>query len=184
MSFTISRSGERVQLTRPNLNYNIDDIAHSLAHQNRYNGHTVVPYSVAQHCCLGAQYVKHKGFGPRSVLRALLHDAAEAYMGDIISPVKSMMPPALLEAERRLMMDIFVWAASGLPLEDEPLTDKMMDEIDQALFLSERRALFPPGTDWGDDDVPPPMTFRIEAWSPMVAKSEFLKIFRTHSLRS
>lgn len=60
---------------------NLTDIADSLARQCRWNGH--VPVSVAEHCMLLADYVD-----PDLEDHALLHDAAEAYLGDIPTPLK------------------------------------------------------------------------------------------------
>src|SRR6266496_2381942 len=65
----------------------IDDIAHSLANQCRFTGHTRNFYSVAQHCVLVADVVQDETLK----LTALLHDASEAYLSDIARPVK-MMP--------------------------------------------------------------------------------------------
>jgi hypothetical protein len=62
----------------------LKDIAHSLACINRYNGHTRVPYSVAEHCVRMSQPEL-----PGDPLTNLLHDAAEAYLGDIIWAVKN-----------------------------------------------------------------------------------------------
>lgn len=59
----------------------IKDIAHALALTNRYGGHTTVPYSVAEHC-------ERMSYLPGDPLVNLLHDAAEAYIGDIPSPQK------------------------------------------------------------------------------------------------
>ena len=62
---------------------NLDDIAHSLSLINRFGGHAPYPYSVAQHSLLVASVLPDelKPLG-------LLHDAAEAYIGDMVSPVK------------------------------------------------------------------------------------------------
>jgi len=65
----------------------LNDIAISLSRICRYNGHTVHHYSVAQHCVLASYLVEEK-----DALWALLHDAAEAYLGDIIAPVKLLVP--------------------------------------------------------------------------------------------
>jgi hypothetical protein len=65
----------------------IEDIAHSLAHQCRYNGHTDSFYSVAQHCVLLSQVVY-----PSEALLALMHDATEAYVGDVVAPLKGLIP--------------------------------------------------------------------------------------------
>jgi 5'-deoxynucleotidase YfbR-like HD superfamily hydrolase len=64
----------------------IRDIAHALSNICRFNGHSLRHYSVAEHsvrvCCL------LNDRGPAEQLWGLLHDAAEAYLGDIVSPVK------------------------------------------------------------------------------------------------
>lgn len=64
----------------------IDDIAHSLSHICRFTGAIPKFYSVAQHCCICAMHVP-KEFK----LTALLHDAAEAFIQDVNSPLKKAM---------------------------------------------------------------------------------------------
>ena len=67
--------------------FSIEDIAWSLAHQCRYNGHTKLFYSVATHCILVAFFL------PSNLkLEGLLHDASEAYLSDLPSPIKRLMP--------------------------------------------------------------------------------------------
>lgn len=65
----------------------IEDIAWSLAHQCRYNGHTRMFYSVATHCLLVAHFLPS-----HLKLEGLLHDASEAYLTDLPSPLKQAMP--------------------------------------------------------------------------------------------
>lgn len=63
------------------------DIAQGLCMANRYGGQTMVPYSVAQHSVLLAMHV------PKPLKRyALMHDASEYILGDMIRPAKSLMP--------------------------------------------------------------------------------------------
>lgn len=88
MNWILTSTGKRFDLLEPDADM-IDpwDICHSLAHLCRFNGHTREFYSVAQHSCIVAELVpeEHK-------LAALLHDATEAYLGDITRPLKQWMP--------------------------------------------------------------------------------------------
>lgn len=63
----------------------INDIAHSLSLINRFNGHTKIPYSVAEHSLWVSRHCKSNSVA----LLGLLHDASEAYLGDIARPLKT-----------------------------------------------------------------------------------------------
>lgn len=69
----------------------INEIAHSLSMQCRYNGMIPEFYSVAQHCVIVANMIFYSTKRKDLALCGLLHDAAEAYIGDIISPVKNII---------------------------------------------------------------------------------------------
>ena len=81
-------SGRDVYLSDPGRSIVIEDIAASLAKICRYNGHTRVPYSVAQHSIWVARQIKASGYGAKLQLAGLMHDAAEAYLGDMPTPVQ------------------------------------------------------------------------------------------------
>lgn len=64
----------------------IRDIAHSLSLINRFTGHTRTPYSVAEHCVIGSEIIRGE-----FALEFLLHDAHEAYLGDVSGPLKGIL---------------------------------------------------------------------------------------------
>jgi hypothetical protein len=102
----ITVSGEVIDLFNPNPNsILIIDIAHGLANNCRWNGHTQKFWSVAQHCCMMYDAA------PRGEkLKYLFHDAEEAYWGDIIKPLKNILAekcPEILAHMRELRKLIY-----------------------------------------------------------------------------
>ena len=86
--FIRTLSGNLMDLANPKLSdLHIDDIAHALSKQIRYNGHIPWDYTVARHSIIMSYYVP-----PPFAMEALLHDAGEAYCGDIIYPLKALYP--------------------------------------------------------------------------------------------
>jgi 5'-deoxynucleotidase YfbR-like HD superfamily hydrolase len=84
----LTYSGRWLDLTDPaNCDFVIEDVAWALGRILRYNGHLKIDYNVAMHCIV-MSYMVPEMFA----LEALLHDAGEAFMGDIIKPIKSMFP--------------------------------------------------------------------------------------------
>lgn len=158
----------------------IADIAHALAYQCRYNGHVKRFYSVAEHCVLLSDVV-----APEHALWALLHDATEAYVGDMIRPLKVHMP-AYCDVEDRVMGAIarrfFLTGARMQPgatfYEQLERTWEMPAEVkaaDTRILADERAALF---DDPHPIDVPGgPLGVRIQAWSPEEAEAAYLARF-------
>lgn len=91
---------------------NVEDIAHALSLLCRYNGHCKEFYSVAQHSVLVAQLVPE-----HLKLKALLHDASEAYISDVPKPIKRRLPD--VEALENNISDT-IFAAFDLSAELEP----------------------------------------------------------------
>src|SRR5690606_2723306 len=110
MSWIVTRSGRKFDLANPTADMvDTADLAHSLSMQCRFNGHTSSFYSVAQHCLLVAELVpeEHK-------LAALLHDATEAYVGDLVRPLKESMRECARYEGTKCMYDCteeYVWEA-------------------------------------------------------------------------
>lgn len=68
------------------------DVALGLSRQARYNGFTTKYYSVAEHSVLMSAYLLKKHHDPVLAMKALIHDASEAYLGDMVTPLKMMIP--------------------------------------------------------------------------------------------
>lgn len=109
----------------------IESIAHALALVNRYNGHTPYPYSVAQHSVLVSRECD-----PADAFWGLMHDASEAYIGDMISPIKRFNH-IYLEDETRLMK--VVCERFGMA-EEMPASVK---KADLTVLAAEADVLFP-----------------------------------------
>lgn len=82
-------SGGFVDLLNPDPGtITLEDIARGLANTCRYGGHVKRFYSVAEHAVLVRDLLRSRGAGPSCQLAALFHDAAEAYLGDVVAPLK------------------------------------------------------------------------------------------------
>ena len=111
-------SGRRLDLLDPTpVDIEVDDIAHGLAFVARWNGqtHGDWPYSVAEHSLLVETLFAraNPGIAPRWSLAALLHDAPEYVIGDMISPVKAAVGPEYGELEDRISAAVHL--RFGLP---------------------------------------------------------------------
>ena len=82
----------------------IEVIAHSLAQINRFTGHAVRPYSVAEHSVLVCDIVAGMGLGPAAQRAALMHDAHECLCGDVASPIKWELGTAWMAFENPLAL--------------------------------------------------------------------------------
>lgn len=94
--YILLHSGHTMNLGRPLPSMvRIEDIAHALGLINRFTGHTRRPYSVAEHSLLVTEILERDG-GVRDAMclrAALLHDAHEAYTGDLATPIKHYCGP-------------------------------------------------------------------------------------------
>jgi 5'-deoxynucleotidase YfbR-like HD superfamily hydrolase len=111
-------SGRRLDILDPSpLDVELTDIAHGLARVARWNGQTIgdFPFSVAQHSVLVLEIFKAltPEADARAHLYALLHDAPEYVMGDIISPFKAAMGGNYKDVENRLLAAVHVRFSLG-----------------------------------------------------------------------
>jgi uncharacterized protein len=104
MSWILTRSGVEFDLLEPTPEMvDVSDISHSLSKIQRFNGHTDVNANVALHSVMTSYAVKDKNLQ----LYALMHDAAEAYIGDIASPLKQLLGDRLNKIEEKIERAIF-----------------------------------------------------------------------------
>jgi len=123
-----------------NMNVNMirtQDVALALGKLCRYNGHSRVFYSVAEHCFLMAAYAMDVTDDPEIALQCLLHDAGEAYVSDVPSPLKAKLGQVYKDLEAEV--DELIAFKYGLPT---PLFD-IVHELDKRICLDEKAVLYP-----------------------------------------
>lgn len=173
LDYAETRSGEWVHLCEPDpATINLWDISVSLSNQCRFNGHCSTFYSVAEHSVHVAELLELWGHSPKIRLIGLLHDAAEAYTGDCISPVKRLVPQFKVIEDGILAA---CYRAAGLIVTPEEWAQ--VAEADKQLLADESFDLMPSrGLTWGlrriarTGYIPSP-------WSPPRARIEFMAAF-------
>jgi len=86
--------GQEIDLNNPRpSDIDLNDILHALSHINRYNGHTIQPYSVAQHTLAMVMFMEAKKSRFAATQAALIHDFPEYLLGDITTPLKRLLGP-------------------------------------------------------------------------------------------
>lgn len=176
----LMRSGKYFDYEHPSESeFTISDIAHALSHICRFAGHTPYHYSVAQHSVYVSQLVDEE-----DKLAALLHDAAEAFIGDMVRPLKQIMPE-FREMERRI--EVAVFSRFGLKLTNvfqigqpniiSAYIHPAIKAADNAMLKAEQIQLMANGDHWSSLHKIEAAPVIIERWSPEKAKVEFLSEF-------
>ena len=147
----------------------IGDIAHHLSLICRFNGATTTFYSVAQHCVLVSEHAD-----PAEHLLALLHDATEAYCGDLIRPIKE----TLFDYQD---LEDAIWCKAIAPAFGLPATlPQSIKQLDLRALATERRDLMPKfRREWAAEiEQVEPFPEKIIALPPEEAKAAFLESFK------
>jgi 5'-deoxynucleotidase YfbR-like HD superfamily hydrolase len=147
-------SGRKIDVSNPNpADIVIEDIAWALSRMPRFSGHSIpyTPYSVAQHCIQVAEDLKD--YGPDIQLYGLLHDAAEAYINDLPSPVKHIpeIHAVIKKLEDRLMDVIYTALKIAPPTEEQEALVKIADKTQQA--IEAYNFMYSRGKDWNLPEV-------------------------------
>ena len=169
-------SGHYINFVEPDAElFCIKDIAHALSHTCRFGGHTRDFYSVAQHSVLTSYLVPEE-----DRFAALMHDAAEAYVGDVPTPLKQLLPEYKI-IEKRIEASLF--ERFGL-YDGIPTSVKKADLI---MLATEQRDLMQAKNDdaeWNVIADIPLAPFRIKPQSPEQARKSFLDRFDELSIAS
>lgn len=163
MNWILTHSGRQFDLVNPTAAMiSPNDIAHALANLCRFNGHTRNHYSVAQHSLLVSSLVP-----AQHQLVALLHDATEAYIGDMTRPLKALMPQYRATEET-------IWQAICARFNLDPILPESVIRADLVALATERRDLMPqhPG-EWECLNGVPAMPERITPLSVQDASMQF-----------
>lgn len=144
----------------------VADIAHALSNICRFGGHVKKFLSVAEHCIMVSHLVPRE-----DRLVALLHDATEAYVGDMVRPLKQGFPD-YRAVERRIwkcIADKF-----NVPVK-MPDTVKRADNI---ALVTEAKALHTNKELWDIEAHYQPCDYPVQGWVPAVAEREWAWRFR------
>ena len=163
MSGILLQSGNYYSYTNPQSNvFTIEDIALSLSNVCRFGGQVDKHYSVAQHSVLVSYAID-----PEFALDGLMHDAAEAFLGDCPTPLKMLLPDykAMEELHER---DIFRRFGLQYPMRPE------VKVADKALFCAEVRDLKPPSHHWDGYCGESAWTYAVVPWPAQRARNVFL----------
>src|ERR1700742_993900 len=180
-------SGRRLDLLDPSpMDIEIEDIAHGLARVARWNGQTTGEhaFSVAQHSVVVEEIVAHiqPDIAPKWRLAALLHDASEYVIGDMISPFKAALGVDYKTFEDRLETAIHV--RFGLPAKTPPLVKKLIKQADRAcaFFEATQLAGFSHAESLEFFAAPPAgYSLPIAPWPASVAQERYVQRFHTLS---
>jgi uncharacterized protein len=144
------------------------DIARALANQCRFGGHSRVFYSVAQHSVIVSELVEQRGGDAEDVFAALMHDASEAYLGDMPHPIKhrSSLGAAFKAAEDHL--EAALRERFGIKAHVPEIK-----RADRALLATERRAFSGEGWHWPELEGVEPLELELTALAPDEAAQAF-----------
>lgn len=177
MPYIETRSGGEFWPMSPHVkDVNINDIAHALSNQCRFSGHTRVHYSVAEHSVRVSRLLKDWGCSVEVQRWGQLHDASEAYLVDLPSPLKYDARFAFYRVAERRVMSV-ICERFGLPIA-QPTE---VAEADAVLLATEARDLMTISSGHWDKLTHRPLPGRIYPWSPGTAMATFIRLFHALS---
>lgn len=145
--------------------FDIEDIAHGLSNVCRYAGQCRDFYSVAEHSILVSEVVTEYQF------EALMHDASEAFIGDVTRPLKQLLPEF-----KRIEAGVEDAVAQRFGLDRK--SKSLIKDADLQVLAAEQAQVMAPGTaDWAAAAGIEPAPVRVRYLSPREARAAFLARF-------
>lgn len=136
-------SGMKISIKNPTVeSIEIEDIAHALSNICRFGGHTPYFYSVAQHSLLVMRLAEYSNEPPETQLAALMHDATEAYVSDMIKPIKEIVGQPYKEIEAGFAKVISYKYDVDMDCRKVKQYDRTVLEIEHARFFKGDSQLF------------------------------------------
>lgn len=174
MTWILTHSGIEFDLSDPQPDMvSLEDIAFSLAHQPRFNGHAKFHYSVAQHSILVANLVSDFLKMP-----ALFHDAHETYIGDLVQPFKKFMGNEVPEFARALhCLVLKIDAAIVERFDLKNFGHPLIEAADLQALATERRDLLPASAPWDYIADVKPHAFPIVRHFEKAVRFNFLNMY-------
>ena len=164
------RSGLYFDLSDPREDqFTIEDIAGALSKICRFGGQIECFYSVAEHSYWCGYQAECDGLTPDEIAAVFLHDAAEAFVGDVVKPLKLLLGE-FGRIERRI--EGVIERKFGI---DFGKHKKAIQKIDHEMLIAERRSMFSADdVQWEGEDSVRRLTCQFGRWRPSYAESAFL----------
>jgi hypothetical protein len=164
------RSGLYFDLADPKPDqFTLRDIAGALSKICRFGGHLDRFYSVAEHLCHCADQAVSDQLVSADIEAVFMHDAAEAFVGDMVKPLK-IMQPAFSAIE--LKIELVIAKRFGIDFHG---ARSVINKIDNEMLIAEKRALFPADSViWRGQDQVRKLDVAFRLWKPNEAESQFM----------
>lgn len=171
-------AGHLVDLVNPDPEtIDIKSIAAALSKICRYGGHCHMFYSVAEHSIHATAMAASDGFGGDALVAVFLHDAAEAYVGDMVKPLKVTMPQ-YWDAEQRITRAI----ESKFSVQFKPFQDTIK-RYDRIMLKAEKTSMWPNDSNpWFGLSETEDRKIHFGFWDPSYAEMQFLAMAKTLQL--
>jgi 5'-deoxynucleotidase YfbR-like HD superfamily hydrolase len=148
------------------------DIARALANVCRFGGHCRPFYSVAQHSVIVSELVEARGGDVEDVFAALMHDATEAYLGDMPHPIKHRSPLGAAFREAEAALEAVLRERFSIKADVPEIK-----RVDRALLATERRTVSGESWDWPELEGVEALDLELVAWTPDEAERAFTARF-------